>query len=836
MMEMPSTAGPEVPGRATRTDADVRAVLSALRDLSSPAEVEAESALLPSTDRYTRVRLHARGGLGQVWLGRDELAGREVVIKEPRTDRPGDAARAALAREAFVLGRLQHPNVVPLYDLVRGIDGRPAFYVMPLLGGDGLNDLADRFHAARPPGPATRLALLPLLTPFLDVCAALDHAHSQGVWHLDIKGTNVKLGPAGAAVVLDWGLARLADPGAGESLAATGAAGGTPAFMAPEQAESPASRLGPHTDVYGLGALLYLLLTGRPPHPDAPVHDRAELAAALRCAAPPPRTVWRAVPPALEAVCLKALAAEPSERYATVAALRADVQRWMADEPVSAYREPLPEQLTRWGRRHKRAATGAAAVLVTAVLALAFGLIVVNSERRKTDRQRQVAEEAMTLERESFRQALKAGDDYFTAVSDSPLLRAPGQQPLRRELLERGLAYYQDFLARRGDQPALRAEVAAAWFRVGNTQEEIGTLAEAVAALERAIVLGDELLTVEPTSTDVRAQLVRSYTRSAWCLRLTGRYADASSRIDRAAALAGGLPEEHPQRPFLTATVLTVRADILTQTGGEAAACRAAEQAEGWYARSQQDPRTREARGRNLMFLGFALRERRRQAEATDAFRKARGVFEALLDQPGWALAARQRTGACDNALGLTAAESGDHGRAVAYFEAARAARWQLVQQNPTVHTYRAELATTCLNLALELREYGDPRRAAELSREACHQTEALVRGNSTSFHFRSTAIRACRYAAGDVEAGRDWIAAARLRNRSAELLAGFGATIDTAAWRTLAHDALTDGLRQVRFGHWLAAMESFRQAFVCWGRSSRPDQAADQRARASRQ
>src|SRR5438067_10397454 len=206
-MDLPSTRDSHSPGPATRLEADACAVLSALRDLSDPGDVGSGPPLPPRTDRYTRVRLHARGGLGQVWLGRDELVGRDVAVKEPRIDRPGGAARAALEREAWVLGRLQHPNVVPLYDLVRGPGGRAASYVMPFLGGDSLHDLADRFHRARPPGPATRLTLLPLLTAFLDVCAALAHAHGRGIWHLDIKGDNVKLGPAGAAVVLDWGLA-----------------------------------------------------------------------------------------------------------------------------------------------------------------------------------------------------------------------------------------------------------------------------------------------------------------------------------------------------------------------------------------------------------------------------------------------------------------------------------------------------------------------------------------------------------------------------------------------------------------------------------------------------
>jgi tetratricopeptide (TPR) repeat protein len=835
-MDATSAPTPLPPGPATRADAEVRAVLSALRDLSTPSETGAEAPVHRGGDRYIRVRLHARGGLGQVWLGRDQLIGRDVAIKEPRADRPTAAAVAALEREAGILGRLQHPNIMPLYDVVRGPDGRVAFYVMPFLGGDGLGDLSERFHRSRPLGPATRLTLLPLLTAFLDVCAALDHAHGREVWHLDIKGANVKLGPAGAAVVLDWGLARLAAPTDGEPPAGAGSGGGTPAFMAPEQAEPSADRLGPYTDVYGLGALLYLLLTGRPPHPEATGCHRDELAAALRRPVAPPRAAWPGVPAALEAVCLKALAADPADRYDSVAALRDEVQRWLADEPVSAYRERLPERLARWGRRHRRAVAAAAAVLATAVLALAGGLVAVDRERQQTDRQRRAAEAALARERESFHQALKAGDDYFTAVTDSPLLQAHGQQPLRRELLRRGLAYYQDFLARRGNEPALRAEVAAAWFRVGKIEMLIGTLAEAVAAYERAVRLGEELLAAEPENADARAQLVRSYAASGWSLRLAGRYADALGRLDHAAALADGLPEGHPQRPFLAGVTLATRGAVLAQFGDQEGACLAAGQADGWYARAGQDPNTCLARGLNLLFLGQTLRDRKRSAEAADTFHRARGVFEALADRPGWALAAARHVGDCDNALGQTSSDAGDHSRARAYFEAAYSARRRFVDQNPTDHGFRAELATTCLNLAREHRDHGDPRRAAELTREACAQTEELMKHAPANVHYRALAVRAHRVAAGDAEAGGDLVAAAWLRARSADLLASVRLPVDRAAWEGLARDAARDGLRQLRWGRWRAAVESFRQASVCRRRADQSTQPPDQRASASRQ
>jgi tetratricopeptide (TPR) repeat protein len=736
------------------------------------------------------------------------------------------------------LGQLQHPNIVPLFDLAREPEGRAAFYVMPFLGGDTLHDLAARFHGSRPTGPVTRLNLLPLLTAFLDVCAAIDHAHARGVWHMDIKGDNIKLGPTGAAVVLDWGMARLAEPVAGEPPASmgTGAAGGTPAFMAPEQAEPSAELLGRHTDVYGLGALLYLILTGQPPRPEATGFNHNSLRAALRQPVTSPRAVWPGVPRALAAVCQKALEPEPADRYASAAALRHEVERWLADESVAAYREPLAGRLARWGRRHTRVATGAAAVLMTAVLALAIGLLAVNRERQKTDRHRRAAEAALALERDSFRQALHAGDDYFTVVTDSPLLKAPGQQPLRRELLERGLAYYFDFLSRRGSEPELRAEVAAAWFRVGQTQAQIGSLSQAIAAFDQATYLGDALVAAAPANDDVRAQLARSCVASSWALGRAGRYADALARLDRAIALADGRPQGHrPNRPMI-AQALTARSSILTQLHDRSGACKAAEQAEEWYAASELDPRNRQARGLNLMLLGHALRDLKRPADSARSFQTARDVFEAFLDQAGWALMARERMADCDNGLGLTLAEAGDRKRAMACFESARAARGRLVEENPTVHNYRAELATTCLNLALEHRRNGNARRAAELSQEACTQTEELVKRDRADFHFRSLAIRACRAYSGDAEVHGRKSEATRLRTRSGELLSGFGAAIDRAAWQGLARDAVKDGLRQLSWGHYLAAVESFRQALLCQHRANKLAQPPDQRARAARQ
>src|SRR5262249_36527365 len=194
---------------------------------------------------------------------------------------------------------------------------------------------------------------------------------------------------------------------------------------------------------------------------------------------------------------------------------------------------------------------------------------------------------------------------------------------------------YQDFLARRGDDAALKAEVAAAWFRVGQIQGLIGTVPEALAAYERAIALGEELLAAEPANFNLQANLARWYSANAWSLRMSGRFAEALDHSDRAAALADGLSPDHPQRPLLVASALTIRSDGLATVGDTAGAIPAAERAEALVARSAQDPKTQRTRATNLVRLGLMRRSLKRLAEAADALRQARRVYEDSPTEPG---------------------------------------------------------------------------------------------------------------------------------------------------------------------------------------------------------
>jgi WD40 repeat protein/serine/threonine protein kinase len=356
--------------------------------------------------RYVPIRSHARGGLGEVSVARDDELGREVALKTMQ-DRVADDpdSRARFVREAEITGNLEHPGIVPVYGLGAGPDGRP-FYAMRFIEGESLEHAILRFHAAegprRDPGER-RMELLRLLARFCDVCNAIAYAHSRGILHRDLKPANVMLGAHGETLVVDWGLAKVLGrpegqppPEPGSTLAFVarlvesssssetipGHPIGTPSFMSPEQADGRVEDLGPASDIYNLGATLYALLTGQAPFVGGAIG--ALLTKVRQGEFLPPRAVASGpIPRALEAICLKAMALRPEDRHASALALRDDIQRWLADEPVLAYRESLIERLLRWSRRHRTWVLAATTVLFGLLIVMSVATAVVDQARQR---------------------------------------------------------------------------------------------------------------------------------------------------------------------------------------------------------------------------------------------------------------------------------------------------------------------------------------------------------------------------------------------------------------------------------------------------------------------
>jgi eukaryotic-like serine/threonine-protein kinase len=277
---------------------------------------------LPSS-RYTVIDELGRGGMATVYLARDEELGRAVAIKVPNAfDHEGFERR--LQAEARALASLEHPGIVPIHDVGRLADGR-LFYVMKRIEGTTLRE-----RLTVESGLAERLRI------FERICEPVAFAHARGVIHRDLTPENVMVGAFGEVIVMDWGLATaIADVHRDD-----GTIVGTHGFMAPEQARGVSAAIDHRVDVYGLGAILFLLLSGGPPAADA------EPLAVLR---------RQRIPPPLAAICVKALAADPADRYQSVAALRADIANYRAGLSVAAYKETAIERLLRLGRVYRTA-------------------------------------------------------------------------------------------------------------------------------------------------------------------------------------------------------------------------------------------------------------------------------------------------------------------------------------------------------------------------------------------------------------------------------------------------------------------------------------------------
>lgn len=310
-------------------------------------------APLTMRERITLRHLHSSGGIGEVWRAYDEVLGREVALKWLKRDQAEHLDnRARFHREAQITGQLDHPGVVPVYDYSTTDDGTRCFYTMRFLRGRTLADVIAEFHRTRDDAGMVSGPLLQLLGYFISICNTMAFAHSRGIVHRDLKGDNVIVGKFGEVIVLDWGLAkrigvdeevgerednpswRTGESGLGESgrggIIATmqGERLGTPAFMAPEQARGSIDEIDERTDVYGLAAILYDILTGRPPFYGDDVI--AVMDAVARELPTPPSEVVPDVPPELERICLRGLAKDRAHRWQSVTELSAAVQGWVS--------------------------------------------------------------------------------------------------------------------------------------------------------------------------------------------------------------------------------------------------------------------------------------------------------------------------------------------------------------------------------------------------------------------------------------------------------------------------------------------------------------------------
>lgn len=338
-----------------------------------------------SKGRYHQTSFHRSGGLGEVWRAKDITLDREVALKKLKTDLcPTNEVRRRFLREALITAKLQHPNIVPIHSLEAITEDGDPYYTMRFVTGRTLREEVAAFHKEK----FNIAGLRNLLQLYLSVCNGVRYAHAENVIHRDLKPDNVLVGEFGEVVVLDWGLAKTnteqdvpqeqatASALTDSSLTQAGVYLGTPAYSAPEQIDA-AQDTDIRTDVYGLGAILYEILTGRPPTPEG-VQRAGDV--------PSARSINPGVPAPLSSIVAKALSLSPEDRFQGVDRLIQEIEAWLVDEPVATHPDGVIEKSARWFRKHRR--TALAGIVSTSLIALvaagaAFGI---NEQRKGLER------------------------------------------------------------------------------------------------------------------------------------------------------------------------------------------------------------------------------------------------------------------------------------------------------------------------------------------------------------------------------------------------------------------------------------------------------------------
>jgi tetratricopeptide (TPR) repeat protein len=550
---------------------EFRRILSRLDEVGAILEGGAVVALTPEemvgridAGRYHPVSFHAAGGLGMVFAAQDSELGRTVALKCMKDwANPDPGFRRRFLLEAEVTAHLEHPGVVPVYGMGQDAQGR-LFYAMRLVGGETLSDAIRRLYAGRTENardPKWNLEFRRLLQNFIAVCQTVAYAHSRGIIHRDIKPANIMLGTFGETLLLDWGLAKRTgsrgdepEPdeeiirshrGEGPDRTMSQVALGTPRYMSPEQAAGQWDLVGPASDIYSLGASLYVLLSGRPVYEGGreTVLDKAR-GGQIR----PPQEINASIPPALQAICLKAMAGRPQDRYATARELADDVERWLADEPVGAFDDPWRERARRWIGRHRAMVTGAAAALAVALAGLTLGLVLMTAAKNRerglrfeADQERDKAQAA-----EATAQANETKARAVLGFFQKNVLAAAGPEGKgwglgRTVTLRAAVDAAEPQIAKTlGGQPGVQAAIRQT---LGDTYTFLGEPERACRQLEQALELDRAQLGANHRDT---LSCARSL---AWTYYQAGRYADAIALYEPTLhAMSQTLASNDPER------------------------------------------------------------------------------------------------------------------------------------------------------------------------------------------------------------------------------------------------------------------------------------------------
>jgi len=529
---------------------------AASQDATHPtaAESSASSAPLPTIPGYAILDVLGQGGMGVVYRARDVRLGREVAVKMVASGPVvTDSLRSRFQSEARAVARLQHPHIAQVY-VAETIENRP-YFVMEFVDG---GTLAGRIDGEPwPPRDAAEL--------IAKLAEAIEFSHRHGIIHRDLKPGNVLLTASGEPKIADFGLAKFLD--ADGSSTKTGDILGTPSYMAPEQAGGVVKNIGPGCDVYALGAILYELLTGRPPFrtPD----PMQTVLMVLSDEPVPPRKLQPTVPRDLETICLKCLEKSPSKRYSSAGELAADLQRFLQGEPIHARPIRPWERAVKWTRRRPAWAAVIALGIIGVVSALgaavwhnaAMQQEIDRTERQRDRAERQVketekqnarAERLFANGRELVRSLVK---EHFDALD-----RIPGSTPERVRLIERIIAYLDAIAPDASDDDSLLEEIAESYEEIADMQGNpyhfnLGDRESAMRNYRKAYRFWRRLTEAKPDDVMPRVRLAQCRSKMTDILFDQGEWNEAEKRYREVAAELRKLRKLDPDNDKIVAAL-----------------------------------------------------------------------------------------------------------------------------------------------------------------------------------------------------------------------------------------------------------------------------------------
>jgi tRNA A-37 threonylcarbamoyl transferase component Bud32 len=442
-------------------------------NLDSTKALQKDAASPPynsaSLDEYELIDEISQGGMGIVYRARRRDLDRIVAVKVLRPDRATDSDRIRFRNEAQAIADLDHPNIVPIYDV------GPGFFAMKLLSGGSLADQLPRYSES--PRQAAEL--------MVKVARAVQHAHERGILHRDLKPSNVLLDETDEPFVGDFGLAKRL--GVNLELTQSGQVLGTLNYMAPEQATGPAKDVTTRTDIWGLGTILYALLTGRPPFQS---DSAAVVLRKLQEKDPErPSSLNRRVNLDLEAICLKCLEKVPGKRYPTAASLAEDLDRWLSGRPTVARPISRVRRFGRWCRRNPVMATLSAGVVILGLavgISVFVGLVASEMHRRNAERGGFWVFQGIT--------------EPLKRLANPELAQNPTWAEARREAVTEAIEAYKQFIAPLDDSQSSCGMKINTWFHIGLLYTVLDDRPNVRQAYLNAISLAERLVRESPAN------------------------------------------------------------------------------------------------------------------------------------------------------------------------------------------------------------------------------------------------------------------------------------------------------------------------------------------------